>query len=93
MDIVYRPRFTRRYKKLPSSRRTAVQQAIEQLLDVMETHRVPPGGLGVKRLQGDFWEIRSDIRDRIVFLLRGASLEFLFVGNHDDIRRFLKQSF
>ena len=91
MEVVYRPSFLRRYHKLPLQRRTAVQHAIERLLDVLEQQRIPPGGLGVKRLQGDFWEIRSDIRDRIVFLLGQAAIELLFVGNHDDIRRFLKR--
>ena len=45
----------------------------------------------MKQLQSNVWEIHSDIRDRIVFLFGQEAIEFLFIGNHDDIRRFLKQ--
>lgn len=91
MQVVYRPSFLRRYQHLPPNRRRAVQRAVERLLDTIHTHRIPPGGLGIKRLQGDFWELRSDIRDRVIFLLRTDVIEVIFVGNHDDIRRFLRE--
>ena len=90
MRFVILPSFGRRYKKLPRERQEAAREAIFRFIDIVEQKATLRTGLGVKHLRGELWEIRSTIRDRIVFSLRSDKMEFLFIGNHDDIRTFLK---
>ena len=91
MRFVTLPSFERRYKKLPAFRQEAVREAIFQLIDIVERRAPLKAGLGLKHLKEDLWEIRSTIRDRIVFNFHSDSIELVFVGNHDDIHAFLKQ--
>ena len=91
MRFVTLPSFERRYKKLPAFRQEAAREAIFQLIDIVERKTPLRTGLGLKHLKGNLWEIRSTLRDRIVFNFHSDSIELVFVGNHDDIRAFLKQ--
>lgn len=50
-----------------------------------------PVGLGLKRLRGDFWEIRRGLQTRILLTWRGDLIAFVVAGNHDTIKRILKQ--
>ena len=68
----------------------AIQKAMETLVQAFETRMPPPPGLGLKRLQKEIWEIRSGLRDRVLFLWYDDSVTFTLAGNHQDIRRFLK---
>jgi len=49
-----------------------------------------PAGIGLKRLQDDFWEIRQGLHIRILFRWRSDLLEFVLAVNHDSIKDFLK---
>ena len=84
-----KPAFDRTVRRLPSDRKTRVKGATQQLVIFFET-RQQPQGLGLKRLRGDFWEIRSGLGDRVMFRLSGDVVEFIIAGNHDEIRRFLR---
>ena len=46
-------------------------------------------GLGLKNFRGNYWEIRVDLHDRIIFELTDR-VRFWLVGNHDEIRAFMK---
>ena len=89
MQFEFRPSFDRRFKKLSPGRQQKAGAAIESLLSYLE-HKTPlRPGLGLKNFHGDYWEIRLDIHDRIIFELSDRVV-FWLVGNHDDIRRFIK---
>jgi hypothetical protein len=47
-------------------------------------------GIGLKRLRGDFWEIRHGLHDRVLFRWRDDFVEFVLAGDHDSIKIFLK---
>jgi hypothetical protein len=51
------------------------------------THR----GLGVRKLTGNFFEIRAGLDIRLVFQNRPESFLFLMAGNHDEVQRFLRE--
>jgi len=85
----YKPSFDKTFKKLSKERKTRVLKAIFALIDYFEIGERTEG-LGLKHLRGDFWEIRADIKDRIIFALIDDSVSFVIVGSHDEIRRFLK---
>jgi hypothetical protein len=84
-------RFLSAFKGLSKVRQQAVYDSIETLLTSLDERRGIPQGLNLKRLQGCYWQIRSTRADRIVLEWRGDLIIFRLVGNHNDIRRFLKQ--
>ncbi|MBI5768294.1 MAG: hypothetical protein HZA93_10900 [Verrucomicrobia bacterium] len=47
-------------------------------------------GAGVRKLKGRWYEVRAGLDRRIVFRECDDCLSFEFMGNHDDVRRFLK---
>jgi len=89
MKYHYKPSFERTIKGLHPERRAKVKEAIQALVIFFETGQRTEG-LGLKKLKREFWEIRTDLRDRILFRLRHNVLEFVLCGNHDEIRRYLK---
>lgn len=90
MRFEFKPAFERSIKSLPLSERTDVKDAALKLIDVLSKERQIRPGLGLKRLTRDFWEARKGIKTRILFRWRGDLVEFVLAGNHDDVRRFLK---
>ena len=52
--------------------------------------KVKPEGLGLKKLREEFWEIRTDLKDRILFRFKSGCVEFVLIGNHDEIQRLLR---
>ncbi len=69
--------------------RKKAQASVERLLDYFDGGPKPLG-LGLRKLQGHFWEIRSGLDRRILFTLEGDLAVFVIVGDHDEIRRRLR---
>ena len=90
MRFEFKPSFDRSIKTLPPNEKNAVKDAAAQLIDVLSKDRQIHQGLGLKRLRTDFWEARQGIKTRIFFRWTGDLVEFVLAGNHDDIKRFLK---
>ena len=82
--------FKRAYDNLDSTRQKRVDRALLQLSILYEQSQ-RPFGIGLKSLRPNVWEVRAGLNDRVLFHWTGEAVEFLFVGNHDEIRRFLKQ--
>lgn len=87
--VEYKNSFERLCKKLSPHDKQKISKAIEDFLQSLEKNEFPKG-LGLKRLMGDQWEIRVDSRLRIYFLMSKERIEFGGVGNHEDVRNFLK---
>jgi hypothetical protein len=90
MRFEFKPSFERSIKTLPPSEKTAVKEAAAQLIDVLSKDRQLHQGLGLTRLRADFWEARKGIKTRVLFRWSGDWIEFVLAGNHDDVKRFLK---
>jgi len=82
-------RFKRAFRTLEAPRQIRVEHAMRQLEVLFESGHLPPG-LGLKQLRPGLWEVRAGLSDRVVFSRTGDLAEFLLVGNHDELRRFLK---
>jgi len=89
MRYQYKPAFSKTIEKLSLNRKEKIKEAIRSLVVFFETGQHAQG-LGLKKLKREFWEIRTDLRDRILFRLKGDLAEFVICGNHDEIKRFLK---
>jgi hypothetical protein len=90
MRFEFKPSFERSIKSLPLSEKADVKEAASKLIDVLSKDESIYQGLGLKRLTRDFWEVRKGIKARILFRWTGDLVEFVLAGNHDDVKRFLK---
>ena len=88
--VTYRASFTKAFKKLSTKRQDAVTEAVEFCLNSIGLGKRPIKGLGLKKLKESYWEIRSTLADRIIFEWANDTFDFRLVGNHDDVRRFLR---
>lgn len=86
-----KPTFVRILQSLPDRRKSKVKEAVNDLIACLESKTPPPPSLGLKLLRRPYWEIRSTLADRIFFAWKDDLIEWLYIGNHDDIRRLLKR--
>jgi len=89
LNYYFKPSFIRSFKKLDLPKQKQALEAIEALKTVLESKgRIE--GLGLKRLSSDLWEIRTTLKERILFTYKKAVVTFVLVGNHDQVNNFLK---
>ena len=82
--------FDRSAKNLSEDDRMEMKKIIFEVLDVLSTGKQPPKGIRLTRLRNDCWEVGTSLKERILFRLSDDLVQFLLVGNHDDIKRALK---
>ena len=87
--IEFKKSFDRLYAKLDTDGKEGVDEAVETLLTALETGKMPHG-LGLKRLKDDFWEVRVGLHLRVGFRMNKSFIEFGVVGDHDTIKKFLR---
>ena len=80
-------------RKLPVEDCRAVNEALVSMLDALgspHAHR----GAGIRKLGLDLFECRAGLRLRLLFQPDSIKRELVFfeVGNHDEIRRALKNN-
>lgn len=90
IQVVFLRSFDRSLTRLRAAERAQARQALERLLDYFNGGPKPVG-LGLRKLRGAYWEIRLSLAARIVFSLERDVAVFVLVGDHDDIRRFLRR--
>jgi len=91
MTYRYLSSFDRSFKVLRQPQQAKVKKALEKVFDFIEKGQ-RPSGLGLKKLVKDYWEIRVDRSLRLIFQQGDELLTFILVGDHNQIRRFLKKS-
>ena len=92
MRIVFRKSFEKSLKKGNPKDKENVYAVCQTILDVLEKQERPSQGIGLKKLEKTFWEIRVNIHIRIIFEWQEDRIKFLLVGSHDEIKRFLKEN-
>ena len=90
MKFEFKPSFDRSIKSFHGREKDEIKQVSLQAIDILSQDRVLHKGLGLKRMKGDFWEVRKGLKARIIFRWKGDLVEFVLAGDHDDIRRYLK---
>jgi len=87
--VFYLPTFLKQLQKLKGEEARMTEEAL-----VAFDHFVQSGGktegLGFKKLAHDKFEIRVDLRKRIVMKKIGEDYYLAFYGNHDAVERFLR---
>lgn len=89
MTINYLKSYDRSFKKLDRIIQQKTISAIDSLMEFLRTGQKPEG-LGLKKVYKNYWEIRLDIKNRIVFELSGDIINIAFVGDHNAVKGFLK---
>ena len=89
MRYEYKSSFDKVFKKLGLNRQEEVINAISMLMDFFENGKKAKG-LGLKNLRENYWEIRVNVKDRIIFTLQKDKVAFIIVGDHDEIKKFLR---
>ena len=46
-------------------------------------------GLGFRKLAKNYYEVRIGLKERLIFRDDPEVITFIFLGNHDDVQRFL----
>ena len=88
--VEYKKSFDRSFRQLETSDQKKVFDTISRFLKSIETNQLP-SGLGLKRLKKDLWEIRVDLNLRICFFIKKDRIEFGLTGDHNTVKRYLKQ--
>lgn len=79
------------WNKLSPDRQARAEEALKAVETAFQG-RLKPGGLGLKKLKDPFWEVRTDLKDRIIFALEKDLVTFVLIGNHDEVHRFLRSN-
>ncbi|MFH0762840.1 MAG: hypothetical protein V1925_02995 [Candidatus Omnitrophota bacterium] len=90
MRFEFKPSFDRSVKSFRGREKEEIKKAALQAIDILSQDRITHKGIGLKRLKGDFWEIRKGLKVRVLFRWQGDLAEFILAGGHNDIKRFLK---
>ena len=90
MRFEFKPSFDRSVKSFHGPEKEEIKKVAIQLIDMLSQDREIQKGLGLKRLRGNFWEVRRGIKTRILFRWEGDLVEFILAGDHDDVKRFLR---
>lgn len=81
--------FQKQFKKLALQTQQKTIAALKNFLEALESRYIP-AGLGFKKINGDKYEIRADIKTRIVMKLDADTFVCHLVGNHEDVKRYLR---
>jgi hypothetical protein len=88
--IYAQPSFERRYKKLPPQKRSRVDSAVsrfEQSVGRPHQH----GGIGLRPF-GRYLEFRAGLDVRILALPESGDFFLVCVGDHEELRAFVKNN-
>jgi len=87
--IVILPSFERSLKKLTYQEKQQTAESLEAFNGMLVSGHFP-AGLGFKKINHDKYELRVSIRIRVVMKAEGDTFYLVLVGNHDEVRRYLK---
>jgi hypothetical protein len=89
LKIEIDPELLQQFRALDKEQRRTIGELIEKVrVSFGQPHL--HGGTGLRALRSGVYECRLNLRQRFVFTLEPGSLYFHFMGNHDEVNRFLK---
>lgn len=92
MEFLYKRRFLEAFDRLPRTDQSRVMEAERRIRAFYET-RMSPHGLGVKKLfsgHARVFEARAGLRLRLLWVQSPGIVSFVFLGTHDEVRRYLR---
>ena len=89
MRFAFARSFRKSLKDFPAREKVSIQNHVDSFMLAMDARQVP-SGFGLKKLGENLWELRTDLAVRVLFEWTGDTLTFLFTGNHNEVRQFLR---
>jgi len=89
-QVLAKARFLRAYHRLSEADQGLVESALKQFREYLHTGHAPVG-LGMKHVGGRTYELRVSLALRIVYVIEGSEVGLSLLGNHDEVRRFLRR--
>lgn len=90
MKIVELPAFQRGFAKLPQHLQEKTWYQLQTFLEHIGSS-TKPKSLRLKKLPHGNFEISINMDLRILFRLHGDALALVLLGDHEDVRRFLRR--
>lgn len=90
MRFEFKPSFDRSVRNFKRGEKEEIKKVAIDTIDILSHHKMTHKGIGLKRLKGNFWEARIGLNARILFRSEKDLVEFILVGDHNDIKRFLR---
>ncbi len=91
MRFEFKPSFEDSLKFLPAKAQQEIKQTTLQIIDILSQDRFIHKGIGLKKLRGDYWEVRRGLKTRIILRWHKDLVEFILAGSHDEIKRYLRR--
>ena len=89
MKFFYKPTFLKTFDKL-SRKDQELALKTDQLVKEYLNSNKAPFGLRIRQLHKGIYEARLSDRLRIVWSKENDEITFALLGNHEEVRRFLK---
>ena len=89
MKVLLTKKFLAAASKLSGEDRAAVDAALSGLLDTYGRPHAHSGG-SVRPLKHPVYELRASLALRVVFVRDGDALKVDFVGDHDEVRDYMR---
>jgi len=86
----FKPSFNRTIKSLSPGKKQEITSLAKHLIKLLSQGQRLSKGMGLTRLRGNYWEIRSTTKERILFHYNKNEVDFVLVGSHDQVKKFLK---
>jgi hypothetical protein len=83
------PRFQIALKGLSDADLVRIESAIQVIPDLFG-HPHTHSGISIRQLRKNIFECRAGLKLRLLFRESAGTLEFFFVGNHDEVHRLLQ---
>jgi hypothetical protein len=90
MKFVYKSTYLRAFDALTRNEQELAIKTDALIKDYLATSQAP-FGLRIKCLRADIFEARLNDRMRVVWVRGKDEVVFALLGNHEDVRRFLKR--
>jgi len=91
MNIFSRPFYRRALKHLSAEELILINNAIARLAEAMGKPHVH-SGLSIRKLLPAIFEMRVGLQTRVLFARESGDLVLVFVGDHAQVRAWLKEN-
>ncbi len=81
--------FQKQLKKLPPQDQQKALGVLKGFLSALKSGVIPTG-FGFKKINGDKYEIRVDLKIRIVMKKEGDTLVCHVIGDHEEVKQYLR---
>jgi hypothetical protein len=90
MKFIYKQEFLKTFDKCAKQLQEKILDSIQHVTTFYETQKAA-FGLRIKKIGPNTFEARVSDKIRIVWIKDSFNIYFSLIGNHNEVRRFIKQ--